>query len=118
MLASEWQTAIQNPHQLQLVALDLGNIYTLGRTMDATATGSSTSVTTGRDVWGTSGLNPIGGGVSGFAGDFNGAGHTIANLTIVDLFARWMPGLRSPDLTRKRGTVSRECRMGLVGLGR
>jgi filamentous hemagglutinin family protein len=83
MLASEYQTTIQNAHQLQLMVMDLNANYTLGRNIDATATGSSTGATTGTDVWGPGGFVPIGGNAHGpYNGTFNGAGNTITNLTI------------------------------------
>ena len=43
MLAAEYSTTIQNPHQLQLMAMNTAGSYTLGRSIDATTTGSSTS---------------------------------------------------------------------------
>ncbi len=83
MLAFEFSTKIQNAHQLQLMAVDLGDSYTLARNIDASATGSSTGATTGTDVWGPGGFVPVGGNAVGdFTGVFNGAGNTIANLTV------------------------------------
>ncbi len=89
MLASEYQTTIQNAHQLQLMAMSRNSNYTLGRDIDATATGSGTSRTTGTDVWGcaaascASSFTPIGfNGSNAYTGTFDGGGHTISTLTI------------------------------------
>jgi mucin-19 len=90
MLASEAQSTIQNAHQLQLMAMNLGVAasYTLGRNIDATATGSSTGFTSGTDVWGATGFVPVGNSpllgpsTTNFNGVFNGLGNTITNLTI------------------------------------
>jgi len=81
MLASEYSTAINSAHQLQLIAMALGAAYTL--TLNVNAAGTDTS-TTLADVWSTPGgfvplgatNNPI------FTGSFNGQGHTISGLTI------------------------------------
>ncbi|HEX3883807.1 MAG TPA: MBG domain-containing protein [Stellaceae bacterium] len=86
MLAFEAQSTIQNAHQLQLMTMNAAGNYTLGRSIDATATGSSTSASTGTDVWGSTGFVPIN-GVSGFTGTFSGLSsigdvNTITNLTI------------------------------------
>jgi filamentous hemagglutinin family protein len=61
MLASEYSTTIDNAHQLQLMSMDLSASYMLGSSINASATGSSTSATTGSDVWGSSGFIPVGG---------------------------------------------------------
>ncbi len=53
MLASEYSTTINNAHQLQLVAMNLGANYTLAANIDASGTG-------GGDVWGNSSFVPIG----------------------------------------------------------
>src|SRR5262249_28085140 len=96
-------SVVQNAHQLQLLAMNLGSgkpvgtlsgNYTLGRSIDATATGSATSANTGGDVWGCSGggagtacragFVPIGGNGRGsaFTSAFDGGGSTISGLTI------------------------------------
>ncbi len=88
MLASEYQTTIQNAHQLQLMVMNVNANYTLGRNIDATATGSSTGFTTGTDVWGAGGFVPVGGNAnSAYSGTFNGADNTIADLTINNVSA-------------------------------
>jgi filamentous hemagglutinin family protein len=76
MLASEYSTTINNTHQLQLMAMNLGASYTLGQNISAVGTGNGTN------VWGTSGFIPIGSASTPFFGEFNGLGHTISNLTI------------------------------------
>jgi filamentous hemagglutinin family protein len=81
MLASEYSTIVTNAHQLQLLNMDLAASYTLGRNIDAAATG------TVADVWLGGGFIPIAAfhalhfGVE-FTGSFDGLGHTIANLDI------------------------------------
>ena len=81
MLLSEWSTTISNPHQLQLMALDLSANYTLANTINLGPALSNAS-----DVWGpngNAGFVPIGGnGAGAFNGTFNGNGDTISNLTI------------------------------------
>jgi len=85
MLLSEYSTKITNAHQLQLMALDLTANYTLANNIDATGTGN------GSDVWlDSTGFIPVGGDTTNdnttqFAGSFDGKGHTITNLTIVDI---------------------------------
>ena len=81
MLASEYSTSIVNAHQLQLMAMDPTASYTLAANIDASATGSSTSATTGTDVWGSGGFVPVDQSTS-FTGTFNGLGNTVSNLTI------------------------------------
>lgn len=81
MLASEYSTTITNAHQLQLMAMAPGASYTLGRNIDATATGTT------NDVWFSSfipvgvapGMMMMG---APFAGTFDGQGRTIDNLWI------------------------------------
>ena len=76
MLSSEYSTTINGAHQLQLMEMAPGAIYTLGRNISALTTGNST------DVWGSSGFIPVGTPATGFTGSFDGLGHTISNLTI------------------------------------
>jgi len=76
MLASEYSTTINNAHQLQLMAMDLGASYTLGSNINAAATGNTSN------VWASSTFIPIGNSVNNFTGSFNGLGHTISDLTI------------------------------------
>jgi len=81
MLLSEWSTTITNPHQLQLMALDLSASYTLANNINL-----GSALSNGSDVWGVNagaGFVPIGGnGATAFIGIFNGNGNTISNLTI------------------------------------
>jgi filamentous hemagglutinin family protein len=76
MLASEYSTTINNAHQLQLMAMNLGATYILGQNINASATGSST------DVWGSAGFIPIGNSNIAFTGTLDGLAHTITRLTI------------------------------------
>ncbi len=82
MLASEYSTTITNAHQLQLMAMAVDANYTLGRNIDAAATG------TANDVWLSSfipvGIAPDMMMMTGapFAGTFDGLGRTIDNLSI------------------------------------
>jgi filamentous hemagglutinin family protein len=79
MLTSEYSTTLQNAHQLQLMAMNLGANYTLATNVNAAGTIGS------GDVWGAGGFVPVGTGNTGvgqYAGTFNGGGFTIANLTI------------------------------------
>jgi len=76
MLASEYSTTINNAHQLQLMAMDLGASYTLGSNINAAATGNTS------DVWANSTFIPVGNSSTPFTGSFNGLGHTISDLTI------------------------------------
>jgi len=103
MLASEYSTTVNNAHQLQLIAMNLGASYTLGQNINASATGNST------DVWGSSGFVPIGVNTTNFTGTFNGLGHTISNLTIN------LPSTNNVGLfgTTDRGSVIQN--VGLVG---
>jgi filamentous hemagglutinin family protein len=80
MLVGEYSTTITNAHQLQLMALDLTATYRLANDIDA-------SGTAGGDVWESQGFISVGGDTltsTAFTGTFDGAGHTIANLTIDD----------------------------------
>src|SRR6185312_12068729 len=127
MLASEAQSIIQNGHQLQLI--DSTGSFTLARSIDAGATGTSTSGKTGADVWGCSGaaasaacaagFAPL---ASGFFGTFDGAGHTIANLTIdttgigdVGLFAAVAPPAVIKDVGLIGGSVTADAAAVDVG---
>ncbi|PKM31082.1 MAG: hypothetical protein CVV07_02665 [Gammaproteobacteria bacterium HGW-Gammaproteobacteria-11] len=75
MLASEYSTSIRNPHQLQLMSMDLGASYTLVHDLNAAATG------TAADVWSNSFI-PVGYNGTPFTGQINGQGNSISNLTI------------------------------------
>jgi filamentous hemagglutinin family protein len=80
VLRSEYSTTITNAHQLQLMGLNLGASYTLANDVNASETSSASG------VWNpANGFVPVGATVAApFAGSFNGQGHTISNLTIVD----------------------------------
>ncbi|MGP1666298.1 MAG: hypothetical protein ACTS5I_10415, partial [Rhodanobacter sp.] len=75
MLVSEYSTIVTNTHQLQLMSMDLGASYALGRDIDA----SSTATT--NDVWSGGTFVPIGNDALAFSGAFDGLGHVIGNLT-------------------------------------
>ncbi len=77
MLASEYSTTINNAHQLQLMAMNIGANYTLGQNIDASATAGTST-----DVWYGSTFVPIGNYATSFNGSFNGQGYVINNLTI------------------------------------
>ena len=75
MLASEYSTTLTNAHQLQLVAMDMGANYTLGRDIDASATAGT------HDVWDSSFI-ALNGASGTFSGSLDGNGHVIKGLTI------------------------------------
>jgi filamentous hemagglutinin family protein len=82
MLASEYSTTIDNAHELQLMAMNLGATYTLGQNINASATGTSA------DVWGLAGFIPIGvfspnvPSSTPFTGTLNGLGHSVSDLSV------------------------------------
>ncbi len=77
-LASEYSTTINNAHQLQLMAYDMGASYTLANDIDASATtGSNTN-----GMWSTAGFVPVGDASTRFTGTLDGHGYTISGLTI------------------------------------
>ncbi|GIP26320.1 hypothetical protein J23TS9_14500 [Paenibacillus sp. J23TS9] len=88
-LRSEYSTTLTNTHQLQLMAINQSENYTLAKNIDFAATFTDS---TRSDMWATStngaiitggGFAPIGGnGGSYFNGTFDGLGHTISNLII------------------------------------
>ncbi len=96
-LRSEYSTTITNSHQLQLVALDLGASYTLGRDIDLSETSRVVVGTPGSyaGIWSAAGFAPLITSASDFTGTFDGLGRVISNLTInrtnedfVGLFSR------------------------------
>jgi filamentous hemagglutinin family protein len=80
ILRSEYSTDITNAHQLQLMDLHLNANYTLGNDIDATNTDGASG------IWNpATGFSPVGATVTpGFTGTFDGQGHTITNLTIIE----------------------------------
>ncbi|WP_189030785.1 GLUG motif-containing protein [Paenibacillus albidus] len=87
-LRSEYSATISNTHQLQLMALDLENHYTLAKNLDFGTTFTDTSRS---DMWATrtgggmvtgSGFVPIGWNGLSFSGIFDGQGRKISHLTI------------------------------------
>ena len=78
----EYSTTIATPHQLQLVALDPSANYTLAGNIDLGAALSSDANGNYADMWGAAGFVPLGNMTTPFTGQFDGQGHTIANLTI------------------------------------
>ncbi len=103
MLASEYSTTIESAHQLQLVAMNPGANYTLGRDINMSTTGS------GGNVWGSAGFIPIGNSGDPFTGTFNGLGYSISGLTI-DL-----PAASNVGLFGYTGSSSVIENVGLVG---
>lgn len=109
MLASEYSTTITNAHQLQLMTMAPGASYTLGRNIDAAATG------TANDVWFSSfipvGVAPDMMMMTGapFAGTFDGQGRTIDNLWIN------RPGLDNIGLFSYVGGSGTVKNVGLAG---
>lgn len=77
MLASEYSNIVHNAHQLQLMDMNLSANYILANDFSATATHTNT------DVWGSEGFVPIGGSSGPFSGNFNGMGHSIADIGII-----------------------------------
>jgi filamentous hemagglutinin family protein len=100
MLASEYSTIVMNAHQLQLMRMDVAASYTLGRSIDATATG------TAQDVWASSSFVPVGKENDRFTGTFDGLGHTIDNLQIR------LPGA---DVPGGFGSITQAEHAGLFG---
>ncbi|MCR4267287.1 YDG domain-containing protein [Nitratireductor sp. ZSWI3] len=83
MLQSEYSTTIFTPHQLQLMALDLGADYTLGADLDMTGAFAANSGGYYGGVWSSAGFDPIGiYSANPFTGSLDGQGHTISGLTI------------------------------------
>ena len=83
MLQSEYATTIFTPHQLQLMALDLGADYTLGTDIDMTGAFTANGGGYYGGVWSSAGFDPVGiYSASPFTGGLDGQGHTIKGLTI------------------------------------
>lgn len=82
MLASEYSTTITNAHQLQLMAMAVDASYTLGRNIDAAATGAANDVWLGSFI--PVGIAPDMMMMTGapFTGTLDGLGRIIANLSI------------------------------------
>ena len=86
-LRMEWSTNITNAHQLQLMAMNLGASYTLGKDLDL-----ATELANPSSMWGTqsetvpttidTGFYPVGNSSAYFTGQFDGLNHTISNLYI------------------------------------
>ena len=85
-LLSEYSTTISNAHQLQLMSLNLGASYTLGRDIDL---GPALSAASG--MWSPAGFVPIGNatasfeaitGGTPFTGTFDGLNRNLSNLAI------------------------------------
>jgi trimeric autotransporter adhesin len=78
-LRMEYSTNITNAHQLQLMALDLGATYTLGKNIDM----SELTLASKSGMWDiTKGFVPVGDNTTQFTGSLDGLGHTINNLYI------------------------------------
>src|SRR5690606_2941522 len=77
--------AINNLYDLQGMAANLSDNYTLTQNIDASATAASVAAGNGdnySDVWGGRGFAPVGAELSPFTGGLNGAGFVIDGLTI------------------------------------
>lgn len=81
MLRNEYSTTIFTPHALQLMGLDLSASYRLGTDLSLTSAMAASGGYYG-EVWGASGLRPIGNNAQQFTGSFDGQGHSISGLTI------------------------------------
>ncbi|HUH55832.1 MAG TPA: YDG domain-containing protein, partial [Rhodanobacter sp.] len=108
-LQSEYSTTINNAHQLQLMAMNLGASYTLGSNIDAGETARAVNSVAAADasgMWSNAGFAPIG-KTGWFTGIFDGLGHTISGLTIN------RPGTSNVGLFGlMKGTISN---IGLLG---
>src|SRR3569623_1761364 len=106
-LRSEYSTTINNAHQLQLVAMNLGATYTLGSNISMTTALAADGSGNYNGMWGASGFSPIGNATPRFTGSFNGQNHTITGLTINRPTTDWV-GLFGIN----NGTIQN---VGLVG---
>jgi len=79
MLSSEYSRSIQTVHQLELMNMMSGGVYTLGGTVDASATSSSN-----QRLFAAGTFVRVGGSATPFSGVLNGNGNTVDNLTIND----------------------------------
>lgn len=81
-LRSEWSTTISNPHQLQLMAMNLSGNYKLGNDLDFASV--LTVDVNGRypGMWGESQFVPLGSLSNKFVGSLNGNLSTIRSITI------------------------------------
>nr|WP_247886429.1 MBG domain-containing protein [Azospirillum brasilense] len=75
---SDGVATVTNLHQLQLIDANPAGSYRLGADIDAQATSGADAA----GVWGAGGFTPLGTGVAGFSGRFDGRGHLIRGLTI------------------------------------
>jgi hypothetical protein len=84
LLRSEHSRRIQNSHQLQMAALDLGAYYTLGADIDASETGRNDgTATNSTGLWKPAGFVPVGvAGNQPFTGHLDGRGHVVTGLAV------------------------------------
>ncbi len=76
-LRSEYSTTVNNAHQLQLMAINLGASYTLGANINMAELSQASG------MWNTTtGFVPVGNLATNFTGTFDGLGRTVSNLTI------------------------------------
>lgn len=111
--ASEYSTTITTALQLQLMAMAPAANYTLGNTIDASATGNCAY------AWDCEGFAPVGGSTVPFSGTFDGQGRIIANLAIirpassnVGLFGVTAASASIKNLGLTGGTVSGNVNVG------
>ncbi|RVU11949.1 beta strand repeat-containing protein, partial [Methylobacterium oryzihabitans] len=97
---------VSNLHQLQLMGANLAGRYRLTADLDASAT-NATDASAG--VFGAGGFVPVGSNAARFAGSLDGAGHTIAGLTIA------RPSQDAVGLIGYLGTGGSVSGLGLVG---
>ncbi len=113
-LRSEWSTTIANPHQLQLMTMNLTASYMLTNNIDmapALAAGG---------MWGSAGFVPV----LSFSGALNGQGYTVNNLYInrpattdIGLFSALSMGSSVSNLGLVGGSVTGNWRVGsLAGI--
>ncbi|WP_175429781.1 MBG domain-containing protein [Azospirillum argentinense] len=75
---SDGVATVTNLHQFQLIDANPTGSYRLGADIDAQATSGVDAA----GVWGAGGFTPLGTGVAGFTGRFDGRGHLIRGLTV------------------------------------
>ncbi len=124
-LRSEYSTTIANSHQLQMINMSsatLGASYTLRGSIDLSETsggGSSMWTVSGFVPLGTDGAGTVTNGGNGFTGNFEGAGHSIANLSIIrssnntGLFG-WTSGGVISDVSVTNATVTGGTNVGAL----
>ena len=83
MLRTEWNTDINNAHQLQLIANNTTANYSLNRDLDLTA--NFPVVASPSSMWSSRGFYSVGTVANPFKGSFDGNGHIITGLNVVGI---------------------------------